>query len=78
LTAENKRQLWVPEGFAHGFLTISETAEFLYKATNYYAPSAEGCILWNDKDLGIEWPITNAPDLSAKDAYAAPFKELIR
>ncbi|MEZ2576030.1 dTDP-4-dehydrorhamnose 3,5-epimerase [Buttiauxella ferragutiae] len=70
LSAENKRQLWIPEGFAHGFLTISETAEFLYKATNYYAPSAEGSILWNDETIGIEWPLSGVPELSAKDAIA--------
>ncbi|TDN55107.1 dTDP-4-dehydrorhamnose 3,5-epimerase [Buttiauxella sp. JUb87] len=71
LSAENKRQLWIPEGFAHGFLTISETAEFLYKATNYYAPSAEGSILWNDETIGIEWPLSGVPELSAKDAIAS-------
>lgn len=70
LSAENKRQLWIPEGFAHGFLTISETAEFLYKATNYYAPSAEGSIQWNDETIGIEWPLSGVPELSAKDAIA--------
>lgn len=70
LSAENKRQLWIPEGFAHGFLTTSETAEFLYKATNYYAPSAEGSIQWNDETIGIEWPLSGVPELSAKDAIA--------
>lgn len=70
LSAENKKQLWIPEGFAHGFVTLSETAEFLYKATNYYAPSAEGSILWSDDAIGIEWPITQQPELSAKDAIA--------
>lgn len=75
LSAENKRQLWIPEGFAHGFLTLSETAEFLYKATNYYAPASEGSILWNDKTIGIEWPITQLPELSAKDAVAPQFHQ---
>ncbi|WP_347254295.1 dTDP-4-dehydrorhamnose 3,5-epimerase [Leminorella grimontii] len=75
LSAENKRQLWIPEGFAHGFLTLSETAEFLYKATNYYAPASEGSILWNDKTIGIEWPITQPPELSAKDAVAPQFHQ---
>lgn len=75
LSAENKKQLWIPEGFAHGFVTLSETAEFLYKATNYYAPSAEGSILWSDETIGIEWPITQHPELSAKDAIAPLFKQ---
>ncbi|WP_353614665.1 dTDP-4-dehydrorhamnose 3,5-epimerase [Mangrovibacter phragmitis] len=73
LSEQNKRQLWIPEGFAHGFLVLSETAEFLYKATNYYAPQSEGSIIWNDPELEIEWPITGAPDLSAKDASALSF-----
>ena len=68
LSAENKRQLWVPEGFAHGFVVLSETAEFLYKTTNYYAPQHERCIAWNDTDLAIAWPTLGAPILSAKDA----------
>lgn len=70
LSAENKRQLWIPEGFAHGFVTLSDTAEFLYKTTNYYAPASEGSILWNDESIGIEWPISQLPELSAKDAVA--------
>ncbi|HAU4331843.1 dTDP-4-dehydrorhamnose 3,5-epimerase [Citrobacter freundii] len=76
LSAENKKQLWIPEGFAHGFVTLSETAEFLYKATNYYAPSAEGSILWSDEIIGIEWPITQPPELSAKDAVAPSLEQV--
>jgi dTDP-4-dehydrorhamnose 3,5-epimerase len=68
LSAENKKQLWVPAGFAHGFLVLSETAEFLYKTTDYYAPAYERCIAWNDEDLGIDWPLSGEPTLSAKDA----------
>ena len=68
LSAENKRQLWIPEGFAHGFVVLSETAEFLYKTTNYYAPAHERCILWNDATLQIAWPKGIEPMLSAKDA----------
>ena len=71
LSAENKKQLWVPEGFAHGFLTISETAEFLYKTTNYYAPSHERCILWSDPSLNIDWPVGVTPKLSVKDNAAS-------
>ena len=75
LSAENRRQLWVPEGFGHGFLTISESAEFLYKTTDYYAPAEERCIAWNDPQLAIEWPALEggaAPTLSAKDAQGIP------
>jgi dTDP-4-dehydrorhamnose 3,5-epimerase len=67
LSAENKRLFWVPEGFAHGFLVLSDTAEFLYKTTNYYAPQHERTLLWNDPDLAIAWPIENDPILSPKD-----------
>lgn len=74
LSAENKRQLWVPEGFAHGFLVLSESAEFLYKTTDYYAPQYEQCIRWNDPDLAIAWP-TAEPLLSAKDLAGIPFRE---
>lgn len=67
LSAENKRQMWVPEGFAHGFLVMSETAEFLYKATDYYAPQFERCLAWDDPALGVAWPLEGHPVLSAKD-----------
>jgi dTDP-4-dehydrorhamnose 3,5-epimerase len=56
LSAENKRQLWIPEGFAHGFMALSETVQFVYKATNYYAPQSERSIIWNDPEIGIDWP----------------------
>lgn len=75
LAAESHRQLWIPEGFAHGFLTLSDSAEVLYKASNYYAPADEGAIVWNDPDIGIEWPIEGEPVLSAKDAAAPRLRE---
>lgn len=75
LSAENKRQLWVPEGFAHGFVVLSETAEFLYKTTDFYSPAHERAILWNDPDLGIVWPIEGEPQLSSKDAAASRFRD---
>jgi dTDP-4-dehydrorhamnose 3,5-epimerase len=71
LSAENKRQLWIPEGFAHGFLVLSEVAEFLYKATDYYAPEHERGIVWNDPELGIDWPWTEEPLVSVKDQNAS-------
>jgi dTDP-4-dehydrorhamnose 3,5-epimerase len=67
LTEDNQRQLWVPPGLAHGFLVLSDSADFLYKTTDYYAPQHERCIAWDDPDIGIEWPTTAAPQLSAKD-----------
>ena len=67
LSAENKKQFWIPAGFAHGFVALSDYAEFLYKTTNYYAPQYERCIQWNDPDLAIAWPIQGEPVLSAKD-----------
>ncbi|AFM35413.1 MULTISPECIES: dTDP-4-dehydrorhamnose 3,5-epimerase [Stutzerimonas stutzeri subgroup] len=67
LSAQNQHQLWIPEGFAHGFVVLSESAEFLYKTTDYYAPEHERSLLWNDPELGIEWPFDEAPQLSAKD-----------
>ncbi len=73
LSAENKRQLWVPEGFAHGFLVLSDTVECLYKTTSYYAPEHERCIIWDDPMIGIQWPIDGAPVLSGKDRQGATF-----
>lgn len=67
LSAQNHRQLWVPPGFAHGFVVLSESADFLYKTTDYYAPSAERCIRWDDPQLAIDWALDDAPILSAKD-----------
>jgi len=67
LSAENKKQLWIPEGFAHGFLTLSNTAEFLYKTTDYYSPKLERCIRWDDLDIDIKWPTKNPPVISIKD-----------
>jgi len=72
LTAENKKQVWVPEGFAHGFMVLSDSAEFLYKTTDYYAPQHERCIIWNDTTLNVQWPIQGEPVLSAKDALGTP------
>ncbi len=74
LSAENKKQLWIPPGFAHGFLTLSDTAEFLYKTTDYWSPEHERSILWNDETLNIEWPLYGiVPQLAAKDAEAVAF-----
>lgn len=67
LSSDNKRQLWIPEGFAHGFVVLSETAEFLYKTTYYYAPVFERCLAWNDPSIGINWPTRLQPKLSIKD-----------
>ena len=67
LSEDNRKQIWIPAGFAHGFLVTSESAEFLYKTTDYYAPEHERCIAWNDQDIAIEWPLTTPPSLSAKD-----------
>ncbi len=77
LSAENQRMFWVPPGFAHGFLVLSESADFLYKATDYYAPEHERCIVWNDSELAIDWPLAGigTPLLAAKDAAAGPFRE---
>jgi len=67
LSEDNHRQLWIPPGFAHGFLVLSDSAEFLYKTTDYYAPQFERSIAWNDPSIGIQWPLDNEPQLSAKD-----------
>lgn len=75
LSAENKKQLWIPEGFAHGFVILSETAEFQYKTTSYYAPAHERCISWDDPDLNIQWPISVEPIMSAKDKQGMSFAE---
>jgi dTDP-4-dehydrorhamnose 3,5-epimerase len=72
LSAENHRQFWVPPGFAHGFLVTSDSAEFLYKTTDYYAPEYERSLLWNDPALGIEWPLQQEPLLSVKDKAGVP------
>jgi dTDP-4-dehydrorhamnose 3,5-epimerase len=74
LSAENQMQLWVPVGFAHGFLVVSEFAEMIYKTTDYYAPEHERCILWNDPDLAIDWNLQEPPILSAKDKAGQPFR----
>jgi dTDP-4-dehydrorhamnose 3,5-epimerase len=74
LSGENKRQLWVPAGFAHGFLVLQDHTEFLYKTTDYYAPEHERCIRWDDPDLGIDWPLIGTPNLSAKDQLGINFK----
>lgn len=73
LSAENKKSLWVPEGFGHGFLVLSEVAEFLYRATDFYAPEHERCIAWDDSDIGIDWPLAGDPLLSEKDKKGGKF-----
>ncbi len=75
LSGENKRQFWVPPGFAHGFVVLSETADFEYKCTDYYDPTDESSIIWNDPDIGIEWPIDYEPSLSTKDINAGFIKD---
>ncbi|CAM7076717.1 MULTISPECIES: dTDP-4-dehydrorhamnose 3,5-epimerase [Enterobacter] len=76
LSAENKRQLWIPEGFAHGFYVISDTAEFVYKTTNYYHPDSDRGIKWDDTTIGINWPLSEKPSLSVKDANQSNFIDL--
>lgn len=75
LSAENKHQLWVPEGFAHGFVVLSDSAEFLYKTTDYYAPEHERCIIWNDPQIAIQWPFDEQPALSIKDRQGKPLSD---
>lgn len=75
LSGENKKQLWVPEGFAHGFVTLSETAELLYKVSNYYFPESERCIMWNDAKLNIKWPHLEQVSLSSKDQVGCNFSQ---
>lgn len=79
LNADNQRQMWIPEGFAHGFLVLSDSADFLYKTTDYYHPESEQTLLWNDPVLDIEWPVNtlpNGPKLSHKDQAANVLKEV--
>lgn len=76
LSEENKRQLWIPEGFAHGFYVTSSEAEFVYKCTDYYNPNAEISIKWNDSDIGISWPLSECPVLSDKDLKARAFNSI--
>ena len=76
LSAENKRMLWVPPGFAHGYMVLSEAADFLYKTTDYWAPQHERCLLWNDPSVGVQWPLGGrAPTLSAKDQVGLPLAQ---
>lgn len=75
LSAENRLQMWIPPGFAHGFVVTSDAAEFLYKTTDYWAQQHERCILWNDPEIGIEWPIDTMPVLSAKDSAGSRLKD---
>ncbi len=75
LSEHNHRQLWVPPGFAHGFVVTSDSADFLYKTTDYYAPEHERCIAWDDPALGIAWPLDGVPQLSAKDRAGLPLAQ---
>lgn len=77
LSVENMKQLFVPVGFGHAFLTLSDTADVQYRCTNYYAPAAEDCIAWNDPDIGIEWPLEGQPTLSARDAKGRRLREYL-
>jgi dTDP-4-dehydrorhamnose 3,5-epimerase len=75
LSAENKRMLWVPAGFGHGFLVLSDSADFLYKATDYYAPEHERSVIWNDPDIGVRWPLEGQPILAPKDRAGLPLRQ---
>jgi dTDP-4-dehydrorhamnose 3,5-epimerase len=75
LSAENKRQMWIPPGFAHGFLVMTDQADFLYKTTDYYAPQYECCIKWDDPTIAIQWPLQVTPNLSAKDSAGLSLQE---
>ena len=75
LSDDNHRQLWIPPGFAHGYLVLSESADFLYKTTDYYAPEHERCLIWNDPEIGIDWPLDREPVLSTKDRLGLPFSK---
>jgi dTDP-4-dehydrorhamnose 3,5-epimerase len=75
LSEENRRMLWIPAGYGHGFVVLSESADVLYKATDYYAPEGERSLLWNDPEIGIEWPLDGEPVLSGKDAAGKPLRE---
>lgn len=75
LSAANKHMLWIPAGFAHGFLSLAADTEVLYKTTDYYAPEHERCVLWNDPDIGIDWPLEGAPTISPKDAKGVALKD---
>lgn len=75
LSADNKQQLWIPPGFAHGFVTLSESAEFLYKTTDFYAPELERCIAWDDPTIAVDWHFEGVPSLSAKDRLGQPLRE---
>ena len=75
LSADNKRQLWIPPGFAHGFVVTSESAEFIYKTTDYWYPEHERCLLWDDPSIGVAWPISSAPQLAAKDVAGKTLKQ---
>jgi dTDP-4-dehydrorhamnose 3,5-epimerase len=75
VSGDNHRQIWIPPGFAHGFVVLSETADFLYKTTTYYAPEQERCLIWNDPTIGIDWPISDGPILSTKDKSALHLRD---
>jgi dTDP-4-dehydrorhamnose 3,5-epimerase len=78
ISSENKRSMWVPPGFAHGFVVLSDTAEFLYKTTDFYSPKHEQAIMWNDKQIGIVWPMNEPPSLSVKDSAGMAFDDAIK